>query len=227
MRRYQSALVLIFIFLWFVPVFAQGNAGVLNLEVEGNAAINQNDVAVARDGAIRDALQRAILDAASALLSLSVKDKKFLPVKNEIIKQQDRYVNNYKITAERQQEDTYFVAVNVAVALPDLKNDLAKMGFRQISGEAKTNIIIFLEVKGLKKYSDFSYLKEFLKKRVKIVKNINSRSFEWQQAHLELEISGTAQALAQELAKTGRYILDTELIKKNRIAISLLQREGE
>jgi hypothetical protein len=98
----------------------------------------------------------------------------------------------------------------------------------KISGEEKTNIIISLEVKGLKNYSDFLYLKEFLKKRAKIVKNICSRSFEWQQVHLELEISGTAQALAVELAKTGRYILvDTEQIKKNQIVISLLQEGGE
>lgn len=227
MRRYGSVFVLGLIFLWCAPVFAQGNAGVLNLEVEGSAAVNQNDVAGARDGAIRDALQRAISETASNLLSLSVKDKKFLQVKKEIIDQQDRYVNNYKITAESKREDTYFVTVNVAVALADLRNDLAKMGFRQISGEVKTNTIISLEVKGLKKYSDFSYLKEFLKKRAKIVKSINSRSFEWQQAHLELEISGTVQALAAELAKTGRYILDTELIKKNQITISLLPREGE
>ncbi len=227
MRRYWPALVLVLVLLWCVPVFAQSNASVLNLEVEGNAAINQNDVTVAREGAIRDALQRAISDAASALLSLPVKDKKFLPVKKGIIDQQDRYVINYKITAESKQEDAYFVTVNVAVALADLKNDLAKMGFRQISGEAKQNIIIALEVKGLKKYSDFWYLKDFLKKRAKIVKNINSRSFEWQQAYLELEISGTAQALAAELAKTGRYLLDTELIEKNKIVISLLPRDGE
>ncbi|MGV8058686.1 MAG: hypothetical protein AB2L12_11775 [Smithellaceae bacterium] len=227
MRRYQSALVLVFIFLWCVPVFAQGNADVLNLAVEGNAAINQNDVASARDGAIQEALQRAIQEAASVLLSVSVKDKKFLPVKNKIIKQQDRYINNYKITAEGQRGGTYFATVNVVVALSDLKNDLAKMGFRQISGEEKTYISISLEVKGLKKYSDFTYLKEFLKKRAKIVKSVHSRSFEWQQAHLKLEISGTAQALATELARTGRYILDTEKIEKNQIAISLLPREVE
>jgi hypothetical protein len=224
MRRYLPVLVLAFIFLYFVPVFAQGNAGILNLEVEGNAAINQNDIAGARDSAIQDALQRAILEAASNLLSLPVKDEKFLPVKNEIIERQDRYVNNYKITAESTRTETYGVTVSVAVELLDLKNDLAKMGFLQISEQDKTNIIISLNVKGLKKYSDFSYLKEFLKKRVK---NIYPRSFEWQQVHLELEILGTAQALADELAKTGQYLLDTEQINKNQIALSLLPRKGE
>lgn len=223
----MPALVLAFVFLCGVSVFAQSNANVLNLEVEGNAAINQNDVAGARDGAIQDALQKAILEAVSSLLPLSGENEKYLPVKKEIIEQQDRYINNYKITAESKQTETYFVTVGVAVALSDLKNELAKMGFLQISGEDKTNIIVFLDVKGLKKYSDLSYLKTFLKKRAKIVKNIIPRSFKWQQAHLELEISGTAQDLADELAKAGRYVLDTEQINKNQIVLSLLQREGE
>jgi len=227
MRKYLPALVLGFIFLYCVPVFAQGDAGVLNLEVEGNAAINQNDIAGARDEAIQDALQRAILEAVSALLPFPVKGEKFLPVKSEIIEQQDRYINNYKIITESKRTETYSVTVNVTVALSDLKGDLAKMGFLQISEQDKINRIVSLNVKGLKKYSDFSYLKEFLKKRAKIVKNIYPRSFQWQQVYLELEISETAQALADALAKAGRYILDTEQTNKNKIAISLLQREGE
>ena len=227
MRRCLPAFVLFFIFLYCLPAFAQGKVGILNLTVEGTAAINQNDIAGARDGAIQDALQRAILEAASSLMSLPVKDKKFLPVKNEIIEQQDKYINNYKIAAESKQAETYTVAVNVAIELLDLKNDLAKMGFLKVSGENKNNIIVSLDVRGFNKYSDYSYLKEFLKKRVKIVKNIYPRTFKWQEAHLELEISGTAQALADEIAKAGMYVLNTEQIKKNQIAIDLIQREEE
>ena len=227
MGRYLPVLVLVFIFLYCIPVFAQGDAGVLNLEVEGNAVINQNDIASARDGAIKDALQIAILEAVSNLLSLPVKDEKFLPVKSEIIAKQDRYINNYKITAESNKTEIYWVTVNVAVELLDLKSDLAKMGFLRISEQDKTNIIISLSVKGLKKYSYFSYIKEFLKKQVKMVKNVYPRSFEWQQCHMELEISGTAQALADELAKTGQYVLDTEQINKNQIALSLLPGKGK
>ena len=92
--------------------------------------------------------------------------------------------------------------------------------------EEKANITVFLEVKGLKKYSDFLYLKNFLKKQAKMVKNIRSQSFKWQQASLELEISGTTQALAVELGKTGRYLLNTEQIEKNQIVLNLLQKEG-
>lgn len=216
-----------FVLWWSAWSFAQDDAGVLSLEVKGNTAINQSDIAGTRDRAIRDGLQKAIQEAASALLSIPVNDKKFLPVKKALIGEQHKFINNYKIMAEGQKDGNYFVLVNVAIGLLDLKNHLAKLNFQRISGEEKNNIIIFLEVKGLKNYSDFIFLREFLKKQTKMVKNIRSRSFQWQQVHLELEISDTVQALAVELAKTGRYLLNAELIKKNQIVISLLHQEGE
>jgi hypothetical protein len=66
-----------------------------------------------------------------------------------------------------------------------------------------------------------------LKNKAGVVKSINQRSFTWQQIHLELEISETAQAFADELARTGRYILDTKEINKNQIQITFLPKEGE
>lgn len=150
MRRYHSALIFIFTFLWCVSAYAQVNTDVLCLEVKGNAIINQNDVVGARDGAIREALQRAIHEASSSLFSLSMADENFQPVKNALIGEQDKYINNYKITAESQREEAYFVVANVSVALMYLKNDLAKAGFRQLSAKGKNCIIISLDVKGVK-----------------------------------------------------------------------------
>jgi hypothetical protein len=227
MRKYVPALISVFILLCCVPAFAQGSSRVFKLEVEGNAAINQSDIAGAREGAIQDALQKAVMEAAAVVLSLSVKDERILPVKSKIIEQADRYISNYKIINENKQADTYSVTVNVAVALLDLKSDLAGIISLPESRQEKKNIIVFLDVKGLKQYSDFLSLKEFLKRRSKVVKNIQPRSFEWQQAHLEVEISGTVQALAEELAKAGRYVLGTRQINNNQIEITLLQKGDE
>ncbi|MEQ8215495.1 MAG: hypothetical protein ABRQ30_04305, partial [Smithellaceae bacterium] len=191
------------------------------------AAINQGDIAGARDRAIRGALQRAIQEAASALISIPVNDKKFPAVKKALLDRQNGFIKNYKITAEGQQDKNYLVDVNVSVAFQDLKNFLAEMGYYKTFNDEEADITVFLEAKGLKNYSDFLYLKEFLKKQAKMVKNIRSQSFKWQQACLELEISGTTQALAVELGKTGRYLVDTEQTRKNQIVVNLLQEEGE
>lgn len=225
-RRYYSALVFIFISLWCVSAHAEVNSGVLCLEVKGSAAINQNGVVGARDEAIREALYEAIQEASSALLSLPVVDENFQPVRNALIGERDKYVNNYKITAEGQREEIYFVVANVSVALTDLKNYLVKAGFRQVSGKRKSSVVIFLDVKGLRQYSDYLFLKGFLKKQAKNVKRVLSRSFEWQKVYLELEILDTPQVLAVELAQTGRYVLEAGRINDNRITV-INQEEGK
>ena len=84
-----------------------------------------------------------------------------------------------------------------------------------------------IDVKGLKKYSDFLRLKEFLQSRTKIVKSIYPCLFEWQQAHFEIEIIGDAQYLVDELTQTGRYALDSRKTGKNQIEITCLQKKEE
>jgi len=227
MKRWISAITLAFIFPCFLNAYAQDVSRLLNVKADGSAEIIKNDVAAAREEAIRNALQRAVLEAAAALLLLSVDDEKFLPVKkSEILENSDKYVSNYKIAAESNNVDAYKITINVLIVLRDLKKDLAKAGLLKISTENIKNTIVYLDFKGAKKYSDFSSLKELLKTRTKIVKNVFPRVFAAQTVLLEIEILETPQALAEELAKTGLYVLNTERIDQNEIEIRLLQREN-
>jgi hypothetical protein len=210
-----------------VCVYALGDSDILSLDVEGSADISQNDVARAREEAIHDALENAILEATAKLMSIPVDDERFQPVKSVIIDEPDKYVNNYKIVAEVKNTSSYEVNVHVVVNMSNLKNDLNKMGFLQIAQMEKTSPIVLLNVKGLRKYSDFLRLKEFLRSRTKIVKNIYPCRFEWQQAHFELEIIGDTQSLAGELIQTGRYALGFGKTGKNQIEITCLQKKEE
>ena len=210
-----------------VCVYAQDNSAILSLDVEGSSAISQNDAARAREEAIQDSIEKAILKATAKLMYIPVNDDRFQPVKSIIIDEPDKYVNNYKIVAEMKKPASYEVNVHVVVNLVNLKNDLSKMGFLQLVQTEKTSPIVLLDVKGLKKYSDFLRLKEFLQSRTKIVKNIYPRRFEWQQAHFEIEISGDAQSLVDELTQTGRYALDSGKTGKNQIEMTCLQKKEE
>src|SRR5659263_596167 len=83
-----------------VCVYAQDYSAILSLDVEGSADISQNDVARAREEAIQDAIEKAILEVTARLMSIPVSDDRFQPVKSIIIDEPDKYVNNYKIVAE-------------------------------------------------------------------------------------------------------------------------------
>ena len=88
-----------------VCVYAQDYSAILSLDVEGSADISQNDVARAREEAIQDAIEKAILEATAKLMSIPVNDDRFQPVKSIIIDEPDKYVNNYKIVAEMKNLD--------------------------------------------------------------------------------------------------------------------------
>jgi len=208
-------------------VYAQDNSGIFSFDVRGSAAISQGDTAGAREEAIQDALENAILRATAKLMSIAVDDDRFQPVKSVIIDESDKYVNKYKVVAEMQKPASYEVNVHVVINLGNLKNDLNKMGFLQVVQPIKTSSIVMLEVKGLEKYSDFVHLKEFLQSRRKILKNIYPCRAEWQQINFEIEIIGDAQSLVGELTKTGRYALNSGKTGKNKIEMSCLQKKED
>jgi hypothetical protein len=227
MRKFL--LTSLFVLLLFIPgyIYAQNDSAILSLDVQGSADINQNDLARAREEAIQDAIENAILEATAKVMAIPVDDDRFQPVKSIIIDEPDKYVNNYKIFAEMKKPASYEVNVHVVVDLVKLKNDLNKMGFLQAAQTENTHPKVLLDVKGFKKYSDFLRLKEFLQSRTKIVKNIYPCRFEWQQAHFEIEIIGDMQSLVDELTKTGRYVFDSGKTGKNQIEMTCLQKKEE
>jgi hypothetical protein len=210
-----------------VCVYAQDDSAILSLDVEGSADISRNNVASARKEAIHNAIENAILKATAMLMAVAVDDDRLQPVKSIIIDEPDKYVNNYKIVAEMKKPASYEVNVHVVVNLVNLKNDLNKTGFLQSVQTGNTSRVVLLDVKGLKKYSDFLRLREFLQSRKEIVKNIYPSRFEWQQAHFEIEIVGDVQSLADELTQTGRYALNSGKQGKNKIEITCLQKKEE
>jgi hypothetical protein len=227
MRKYLLLSILVLITFISISVHAQNDEGILSLYVEGSAKIKQKDVAGAREEAIQDALEKAILEAVSKLLAIPTKDEKFKQAKNIIINEQDKYVQYYKITEEKRQSQNFIVNVNVVVALSSLKNDLHKMGFLQTSQSGKNNIRVSLSVIGLKKYPDFLHLKEFLQNSTKLVKNIYPCSFKWSEAHFEIEIFGDAQSFADEFVKNVACMLDIKQTDNNKIEMICLKKVEE
>jgi len=227
MRKFLLLSTLVLITFISISVYAQNDESVLSLYVEGSAKIKQNDVAGAREQAIQNALEKAILDAVSRLLAIPVKDEKFQQAKNIIVNEQDKYVQYYKITEEKRQSQNFIVNVNVTIALSSLKNDLHKMGFLQTAAAGKNNTRVSLSVIGLRKYSDYLSLKEFLQNRTKLVKNIYPGSFKWSEAHFEIEIFGDAQSFAEELVKNVSCMLDIKQTDNNRIEMICLKKVEE
>ncbi len=193
------------------------------LQVEGVASLIKNDVAVAREEAIKHSLEKAIMQAAAKILSNQVENEKFQAVKSILIDKTDRYVKNYRMISENRQRDDYTVKVNVVVALALVREDLLQMGVLQGSRDQES-VPATLSLKGVKKYSDFARIKTFLQNRPKIVKSIYPCRLEGEQVHFDLVVV-SVKNLAAELEKTERYSVLTPGKNQDGVEIYLQVKE--
>ena len=196
----------------------------LNLQVEGTAQIIKNDIAGAREAAVKNALERAIMQAAAKILSDKYEDEKFQALKSILMSKADRYIKNYRIVSENTQPSDYAATLAVVVDLSFVRDDLMAMGIYQDQGN-KSNLRVSLSVKGVKKYSDFSRLKLFLQSRSKIVQSIYPCRLEWQQVHFNLVVAGDVKDLVAELEKAGKYSLETIQRNQDIVEINLQVKE--
>ena len=82
MRRFLFISFFVLTLFLSVCVYAQDDSAILSLDVEGSADISQNDVARAREEAIQDTIENAILKATAKLMSIPVGDNnRFQPAK--------------------------------------------------------------------------------------------------------------------------------------------------
>lgn len=196
----------------------------VTMQVKGDASVIKNDVARAREEAVQNALEKAIMQAAAKILLDKIEDEKFQALKSILIGKADRYVKNYRIISELRKHDDYSVYVNVLVALAPIRDDLLQMDILQDQGE-KEIVSVALSLKGVKKYSDFALLKTFLQSHPKIVKSIYPCRLEWQQVHCDLVIAGSVRNLLAELDETERYSVAVPQKNQDVVEINLQIKE--
>lgn len=195
-----------------------------NLQIEGRAVISKNDMAGARQAAVKNAQEKAILEVAAKLLSNRAADEKFQALKSVLIGKTERYVKNYRIMSETSHQNEYVASVNVVVVQAAVRDDLIRMGILH-DQERLNDEKVHLSLKGVKKYADFSQLKIFLQSRAKIVKSMYPCSLESRNVQCELVITGGVPNLAAELKRTGRYDVETPARTNNTDVINLRMKE--
>ncbi|MEN6468701.1 MAG: flagellar assembly protein T N-terminal domain-containing protein [Smithella sp.] len=225
MRKNLLLMFLLLTGFFYGSAYAGQGLNDWTIQVEGGAAVIKNDVALAREEAIRNSLEKAIMQAAAQILLNQFENEKFQAVKSIMIDKADRYVKNYRIISENRQHDDYAVKVNVVVALAAVREDLLQMGVLRGQGD-KESVTVALLLKGVKKYSDFDRLKTFLQNRPKIVESIYPCRLEWEQVHFDLVV-GSVRDLAAELEKTGRYLVAAPRKNQDGVEITLQLKEEE
>jgi len=198
--------------------FPSENAVVVT-NVEGSAPVKNEAVAEARSAAIQGALQKAVEQAAGSLLTPEIMREKGKTLRGSIFLKADQYILNYRILSEKASADVYNVVVRVTVALDSIKNDIRTLGLMKELPPGLPSAPVFITIRGIKSYQDYSQFREFMKTGIKGVDEIHPRSIAWGTANMEVYIQGGAAVMAAELVKVKQFPIKTTMAGDNAIEV--------
>ena len=107
-------------------------AAPVNTSVEGVGVIVADNTAQARDQAIQDALRLAVEQAAGTMVSSETLVQNYEVLRDQVYSQSQGYIRHYEVTNETTEGNLYRVTIQAAVAMGNLKNDLAALGPRAL-----------------------------------------------------------------------------------------------
>jgi len=95
---------------------------------QGVAAVLENNLDIARDGALQDALRQAVEQAVGTMVESDTLVQNFQLVSDNIYTKTKGYVKTYKILTEKQEGTLYKVSVQANVDVGNLEKDLGALG---------------------------------------------------------------------------------------------------
>jgi hypothetical protein len=201
--------------------FSSANAVVT--DVEGSAPVKNEAVVEARSDAIQVALQTAVEQAASSLLTPEIMREKSKTLRGSIFLKADQYILNYRILSEKASAGVYSVIVRVTVASDSINNDIRNLGLMKELPPGLPSSPVFITIRGIKNYQDYSQFREFMKTGIKGVDEIHPRSIAWGTVNMEVHIQGDAAIMAAELVKVKQFPIKTTMAGDNAIEVVFIR----
>jgi len=170
---------------FFLPSVSHSEDSV-TIDSTGTSAIISNNASGARDGAIADALRKAVEQAVGTLVAADTLVENFQVIEDSVYTNSQGYVKSYSIISEAQSAGLYEVRVRAVVASGDLSGDLGALGLLQRKAE-RPRVLFMMAEKGLGK-SDYD--------------------FWWKQGEEAPEISAAEAALKKAFLDKGFNVVD-------------------
>ena len=158
----------------------------ITIDSTGTSAITSNNASHARDGAIADALRKAVEQAVGTLVASDTLVENFQTIDDSVYTNSQGYVKSYSIISEAQSAGTYEVRVRAVVAAGDLSGDLGAMGLLQKKAE-RPRVLFMMAEKG---------------------SGHNDYEFWWKQGDQATDISAAEAALKEAFLAKGFNVVD-------------------
>lgn len=158
----------------------------VQIETTGAGAVIDGNAAAGRDGAIADALRKAVEEATGAVISSDTSTENFQVINDSIYTRSQGYVKSYEVLSETRSADLVEVRVRAIVSTTELKDDLNAIGLLQKKA-GRPRVLFMVAEKGI---GEFAY------------------RFWWKDGGAPIDISGTEAALKEVFLERGFNIAD-------------------
>jgi hypothetical protein len=198
----RITLCLVFSLVFLCPAVAAGME-TESVEAEGSAAIQNNNLAQAREQAISLALRGALEKVLSSAVSPQILAGGKSVITDKLYPVTERYILSYRIVREAEQDGAYAVRIAATVDAGSLKGDLRSLGVLGGQGEGRTGpgYSITLIVRGtIASHHDFLAFREMLA-GMPPIRGVVTRFLSQDRFEMGLESAENPQVVARELSK--------------------------
>lgn len=174
-----------------------------SVAAEGSAGIHNNNLAMAREQAISLALRGTVEKILSSLVSESVLASRKSVINGKIYSVTERYILNYRILRESEQDGAYVVKVAATVDAGCLKGDLRSLGILGGGGEGGSGPVHPIELTvrcAFDSHHDFLTFREMLA-GMPPVRSVVTRFLSQDRFAAGIETVESSEIVARELSK--------------------------
>lgn len=169
------------------------------VEVEGSAQVIGLDLARARNEAVRDALQKAVMEVANRFLDPQDAERKSKLLREQIYSQAEGFIQDYRLSFETSVVDVYTVAMRVTVFAGGISSELQKLGLIRSSQYKLVSAAISLTLHGIRSYGDYGRAYGILKEGIPGIRGAVPREASWGVVRFDLAVEGRIPAAVERL----------------------------
>lgn len=169
------------------------------VEVEGSAQVIGLDLARARTEAIRDALLKAVVQAANRFLAPREAEQKSTLLNERIYSHAEGFIQDYRLISESSVLDVYTVAMRVTVFTDGIRDELQGLGLTGLDRPYFVAAGLPLTIHGIGSYGDYARCYGILKARIPGIRAIIPREASWGQARFDIAVEEAIPTVAERL----------------------------
>ncbi len=203
-----------------IPSFAQDDIAVIHVEARGTAQIRGSDLARAREGAVRDAQRKAVLQVLQEILKVD-RPGKLPPGADRLLARHDRYVDTYSVLEEGPDGGIYSVQLRVSVISEFLDHDLGKMGGRREGIAEAPQHRIAVRVSGVRRFDRYVKVREALCE-MPGVRQVLPRKVARDEVWLDMESAEPPAAIAKHIESSGLFLVRKDPEAPGRLDLEFL-----